>query len=300
MRTKLIACIAGLCLITTLYITYRLYDLSAIIPQLSIKTAALDERISKTETLNQQNADEIANIGKFVRSQKKETEYESFEKYDGETAPEVYKNTKKSSKQARNKKINRRPNSEENNPETNAVRTNTVLSNSDRPVTISKAVNNVPEESPKGISYGLLNERMHLLKSYASDNSLDKDYALIADLGISSGKKRFYLVDLNKMSIAKSGLVAYSKKGDNGGAARVFRVERTGMEFYELYSLDKNGNVVSPEPEILSPVKCVPNSEAEGFACESDGGPGLSPKLFGEIHQLIKSRKKPMLLWMFK
>ncbi|MBC8032539.1 MAG: murein L,D-transpeptidase catalytic domain family protein [Chitinophagaceae bacterium] len=299
MRTKLIASFAGVCLITTLYITYRLYDLSSIIPQLSIKTAALDDRISKVEVLGQSNSDEIATIGKFVRAQNKEMEYESLPKYEGENTTEVYKSGKKSNRPAKNKRIS----SPQNNKSTLTVNRgssnrNAVISVSNNNTNVAKPASGDPEGDAKTSAHMILNERMHQLKAYAAQNSLDKEYALIADMGISSAKKRFYLIDLNKMAIAKSGLVAYTKKGDN--SAKVYRIERTGMEFYELYSLDKNGNVISPEPEILSPVNCVPNAEDDGLSCQSDAGPGISPKLFGEIHQLIKARKKPMLLWMFK
>jgi hypothetical protein len=49
------------------------------------------------------------------------------------------------------------------------------------------------------------------LKEYAIENSYDTGYAFLINMSLKSGKKRFYVVNLETMTIANSGLVAHGR-----------------------------------------------------------------------------------------
>lgn len=304
MKTTIMACFTGICLLGAVYVSYKLHNLTSLLSQVSVQTIALNERIMEAEALNRKNFEEIKTAGKRVEGEKLPASSRIEIPAPGE-APPALKNTAKMPVNTSPKNTRERTNAE------TGTTGNTPAAERKPEKKASPAPKPAPQEMPASFSAArpasksntsmvVLKERMQQLKDFARKHSLDKEYALIADMGVNAGKRRFYMVNLDKMAVTQSGLMAYNKKRSDNEATHIYRVEKTGRDYYELYSLDKNGEVISPEPEILSPVSCIPEDETNDFSCASDIGPGISPEFFGKIQQLIKVRKNPVILWMFK
>lgn len=181
-----------------------------------------------------------------------------------------------------------------------AVQQSYTISPAPKPEIIKPEITDKALHPSASHSNNLLYGRIFQLKEYARENNFNRHYAFIADLGVSSGKKRFYVVNLSDNTIVKSGLLAYTKKGDNTASATIYRIEKTGSNYYELYNLDQNGNVVSPQPEILSSLDCIPTAETDTLNCEDAAGPCLSPQFLKEITHFVEESESPLLLWILK
>ncbi|MFT3825973.1 MAG: murein L,D-transpeptidase catalytic domain family protein [Chitinophagaceae bacterium] len=166
-------------------------------------------------------------------------------------------------------------------------------------------------------SYMMLYDKAEKLKSYAEEHGYDMEYAFMLDMGMKSGKKRFFVVDLVNMTIVKSGLVAHgrgnerftfdkkysNKPGSNCSSLGVYKVGKfyNGIfgPAYRLVGLQESNSNASQRAIVLHGMNCIPNEESDFPVCQSEGCPSLSPQFLKDIRPIIDGRAKPMLLWMF-
>jgi len=166
-------------------------------------------------------------------------------------------------------------------------------------------------------SYVLLYEKAEKLRTYAEQHGYDTQYAFMIDMGMKSGKKRFFVVDLENMTIVKRGLVAHgrgderftfdkkysNKMGSNCTSLGIYKVGRyyNGIfgPAYRLIGLQQSNSNAMARAIVLHGMNCIPDDESDFPVCQSEGCPSLSPKFLQELKTVIEGRTKPMLLWMF-
>lgn len=163
----------------------------------------------------------------------------------------------------------------------------------------------------------LMQARIEKLAEYANENNYSTEYAFIINLGLKSGKKRFFLVDLLHGEILKSGLVAHGrgkekftlqKKYSNlpGSACSSLGLYKIGSVYsggfgksFRLIGLEKSNNNALSRAIVLHAMSCIPNEEIDYPICQSEGCPSLSPEFLDDISPVILKSKKPLLLWVF-
>jgi hypothetical protein len=155
-------------------------------------------------------------------------------------------------------------------------------------------------------------------KSFAQKNNYNSSFCFLIDMSKASGEKRFFVYDLQKDSVIKSGLVTHGNCNKNWMEERKYSNEvgcgctslgkykignayygRFGMAF-KLYGLDKTNNNAFERYVVLHSHSCVPNEEVSDEICQSNGCPTVSPRFLKELEPMIKISKKPVLLWIFE
>jgi hypothetical protein len=155
------------------------------------------------------------------------------------------------------------------------------------------------------------------LKKYAKANAYDTTYAFLVNMSMKSGKKRFYVVNLNTMQIEKKALVAHGRgderftfnktysnsAGSNCTSIGRYKIGKSytgqfGLAF-RLYGLDKSNNNAYTRFVVLHAMGCISYDETDMPICQSEGCPAVSPQFLEEIKPIIDSRKQAMLLWVF-
>ncbi len=160
-------------------------------------------------------------------------------------------------------------------------------------------------------------EQATALKQFGLENAYDTSYAFLVNMSLKSGKKRFYVVDLQTMTIVNSGLAAHGRgeerftfekyfsnsPGSNCTSIGRYKIGKSyqgqfGLA-YKLHGLDSTNNNAFKRFVVLHAMGCISYDETKLPICQSEGCPAVSPQFLEEIQPLIDSRKKPMLLWVF-
>jgi hypothetical protein len=154
---------------------------------------------------------------------------------------------------------------------------------------------------------------------FAKKNGYSTQYCFLVDMGISSGKYRFFVYDLRGDTIALSGLVAH------GGCNNHF-VEQTKFsnapscgcsslgkykigtsyhgEFgksYRLYGLDSTNSNALKRAIVLHGYDPIPDQEIyPTVLCNSYGCPMVSRSFLDKLSALIDRSEKPILLWVYQ
>jgi L,D-transpeptidase catalytic domain len=135
---------------------------------------------------------------------------------------------------------------------------------------------------------------------------------------IPSGKKRFFVYDLNQDSIVHAGLVTHGGGSQtatnaltfnnipNGNATSLGKYKigieysgRFGMAF-KLYGLEATNSKAFERFVVLHGHACVPDSEVDPFLiCTSLGCPTVSPSFLPILKKYIDKADKPVVLWIF-
>lgn len=173
------------------------------------------------------------------------------------------------------------------------------------------------ETGTETYSYMMLYEKAEKLKEYARKKGYDTSYAFLTNLGMKSGRKRFFVMDLGSMTIVKTGIVAHgrghsqfafnkrysNKRGSNCSSLGIFKVGRYYKggfgASYRLHGLQKTNNNAYGRSIVLHAMNCVPYEENDYPVCQSEGCPSLSPQFFREIRPIIDSRHRPMLMYVY-
>ena len=166
-----------------------------------------------------------------------------------------------------------------------------------------------PEES--------MTNRINTLSNLSEDLGYSAKYAFLINLGLKSGKKRFFIIDLENRRVYSSGLVAHgrgnekftlSKKYSNryGSSCSSLGLYKVGSAYngsfgksFRLLGLQKTNNNALGRAIVLHSMGCIPDEEIDYPICQSEGCPSISPSFLQEISQIIGSTTKPILLWVF-
>ena len=141
----------------------------------------------------------------------------------------------------------------------------------------------------------------------------------MVDMSIHSGKNRFFVYDLEKQTIALSGLVAhgscntqylsrarFSNTPDCGcsslGKYKIGKpyIGQYGRS-YQLHGLDRSNSNALKRAVVLHGYNCVPDREIYPMVlCNSLGCPMVSEAFFRKLSRIIDRSDKPILLWVYK
>ena len=153
---------------------------------------------------------------------------------------------------------------------------------------------------------------------YNQDEQYETAYCFLIDMRIASGKKRFFVYDLKKDSLALAGLVTHGsgseKRGDqlyfsnipNSNCTSLGRYKigasyqgKFGLAF-KLYGLDKTNSKAFERFVVLHAHSCVPEEEVSPLLiCESWGCPTVSPTFLTVLKKYIDKADKPIVLWIY-
>lgn len=155
------------------------------------------------------------------------------------------------------------------------------------------------------------------LMQYAKKNGFDTAYAFLSNMGMLANKKRFFVINLATLAIEQAGLVSHgrgqgrsvydkqysNRAGSNSTSLGRYKISgkyKGGYgEAYKLIGLDSSNRNAYNRSIVLHSMGCIPDAEGIMPACVSEGCPAVSSKFFASIRQIIDSRKKPVLLWIF-
>lgn len=155
------------------------------------------------------------------------------------------------------------------------------------------------------------------LKHYARRNGYDTTYGFFSNMGMLSGKKRFFVVNLVTMELELSGLVAqgrgtgptrfdkqYSNEKESlctslGRYKIMNRYKGVYGEAYRLAGLDSTNDNAYERNIVLHAMGCMTDEEDMKHVCISEGCPAVSPNFLLALGKIIDSRDKPLLLWVF-
>ena len=156
------------------------------------------------------------------------------------------------------------------------------------------------------------------LKTYAREKGYSTNYCFLIDMSVNSGLKRFFVYDLNKNTVALSGLVAHgscdqlflenAKYSNNPGSGCTSTgLYKVGKRYYgqygksyRLYGLQNSNSNAFKRAVVLHGLECVPDEESYPKPiCNSLGCPMVSISFLNKLSTLIDRSEKPLLLWVY-
>lgn len=186
-----------------------------------------------------------------------------------------------------------------------------------KPTTFSYPVGPGKEIGLPGYSSQQLLPYVVVLKEYAKKYGYDTTYAFFSNMGMLPSVKRFFVVDLVKMEIISTGLVA---QGRGQGSSRFDRQYSNEQESrctslgrysirrkykgeygfaYRMTGLDSTNSNACKRNIVLHSMGCMPDDEENVPVCISEGCPAVSVKFLSALSKILDTRKKPVLLWIF-
>lgn len=179
-----------------------------------------------------------------------------------------------------------------------------------------------PEDSRKEIGIANYPQDQLMLyaeaaKKYAKENGFDTSYIFLANMALLPNKKRFYIIKTDSLFVIDSGLVAhgrgkgrtiYSRQysnvpGSNCTSLGKYKILKSYNgaygPSYRLAGLDKTNNNALKRGVVLHASGCILDKENYAPACVSEGCPAVSKKFFDNLTKIMKSKKQPILLWIY-
>lgn len=174
----------------------------------------------------------------------------------------------------------------------------------------------VPENHAGNALKKKLERKAFSLRQYAKENDYNTERCFFVDMSIASGKPRFFVYNLKKDSVEKSGLVTHGMGGPSGGieysntegsnctSKGRYSVGqsyngRFGLAF-KLHGLDKTNSNAFKRFVVLHAHECVPNAAVYPVPiCESQGCPTVSPLFLQKLKAYIEQSHQPLLLTIF-
>ncbi len=167
------------------------------------------------------------------------------------------------------------------------------------------------------IEYRLDKTKITEALSFAASNNYNQEVAFLLDIGIRSGRKRFFVVDLNSKKQLFSGLVTHGHCQDYSSTKPQFSNEsgsnctslgkyRIGVKYsgqfgtaYKLHGLEKTNSNAFERFVVLHAHDCVPDYESAIGICRSEGCPTVSPLFLKRLEPIIDKSERSILLWIF-
>ena len=151
-----------------------------------------------------------------------------------------------------------------------------------------------------------------LLKGNSKYNS---EIGFFIDMGIASGKNRFFIYDFNTEKVIDKGLVAHGSGSETGieGKLQFSNINNSrstslgkysiGNSYYgkfgkayKLYGLDKTNSNAFERYIVLHKYFDVPYEEQPGSICNSLGCPMVNEKFYSRIEKIIDGSEKSIIL----
>ncbi len=164
-----------------------------------------------------------------------------------------------------------------------------------------------------------------LAKVYCEKNKMNLDVCILVDMQIHSGKKRFFLWDFKGDSVLTSGMCSHGccsggwsvdeTKSDpefsnvpesHCSSLGKYKLGKRGYSSfgihinYKLHGLEKTNNnaykryIVFHSWDIIGDEETYPNGIAESWGC-----PAVSNNFMKEMDAILKTKKKPLLFWIY-
>ncbi len=163
-----------------------------------------------------------------------------------------------------------------------------------------------------------LKQKAAQFKIFNQSADYDPGYCFLIDMKISSGKKRFFIYNIEKDSVEIAGLVTHGSGSDKGTDKLYFsnipnsnctslgRYKiggsyngKFGLAF-KLYGIDKTNSKAFDRFVVLHAHNCVPEEEVTPAPiCESWGCPTVSPTFLTALKKYIDKADKPVILWIY-
>jgi L,D-transpeptidase catalytic domain len=153
---------------------------------------------------------------------------------------------------------------------------------------------------------------------YAQQNKYSTEYFFLIDMGICSGKNRFFVYDMKTDTVVLSGLVAHGNcnthlleqakfsNSPNCGCSSLGKY-KVGSAYrgefgksYRLYGLDSTNSNAFKRAIVLHGFDPVPDQEIyPQILCNSFGCPMVSRVFLAKLSTIIDNSDKPILLWIY-
>ncbi|MFI5156413.1 MAG: murein L,D-transpeptidase catalytic domain-containing protein [Chitinophagales bacterium] len=165
----------------------------------------------------------------------------------------------------------------------------------------------------------MLRARIIDATKYSISNGFSSDYCFLVDLGIASGKNRFFVYDMKKDAVIFSGLVAHGScnthyldnarfsNKPNSGCTSIGKY-KVGAAYkgefgksYRLYGLDSTNSNAYKRDIVLHSFGPIPDQEIyPKLLNNSFGCPMVSRSFLERVSLIIDQSEKPILLWIFQ
>jgi hypothetical protein len=159
-----------------------------------------------------------------------------------------------------------------------------------------------------------LKQKAGSLALYAKQHDYNTQYCFMVDMKVESGKKRFFVYNLQNDSVEVAGLVTHGSgkvSSDNiqfsnaeGSLCTSLGKYKVGSSYngkfglaFKLYGLDNSNSNAFSRFVVLHSHSCVPNEETAPFPiCESWGCPTVAPAFLTQLKTYIEKAQDPVLL----
>ena len=177
----------------------------------------------------------------------------------------------------------------------------------------------VPTEPARPIYISLFSYRASAVRDYALRKGFSTTYCFLVDMSIHSGRKRFFVYDLETNRVIMSGLVSHGScngifleqaKFSNapGGNCTSEGKYKIGEKYrgqygksYKMYGLESTNSNAYRRAIVLHAYSCIPDEEIyPRVTCNSSGCAGVSPAFFEKLSSIIDQSNKPIVLWIYK
>ena len=158
-----------------------------------------------------------------------------------------------------------------------------------------------------------------LAKDYIYQHAYSRSYCFLLDMRIPSGKKRFFVYNLNKDSVELAGLVTHGSgsqqtdsdellfSNESNSYCTSLGKYKVGKSYtgtfglaYKLCGLDETNDNAFNRCVVLHSHNCVPAEEVfPSTICLSLGCPTVSPPFLTKLREYIDNAAQPMLLWIY-
>jgi len=157
-------------------------------------------------------------------------------------------------------------------------------------------------------------------EDFVKKNDFNTEYCFMVDMSIPSGKKRFFVYNLQKDTVELSSLVSHGSgsytptcqdrltfsNAPNSNATSLGRY-KIGVSYYgtyglsyKLYGLDPSNSNAFDRAIVLHSDSYVPEKETyPRHIYESAGCPIVPPSILGILGKYITKSSKPVLLWIY-
>jgi hypothetical protein len=165
-------------------------------------------------------------------------------------------------------------------------------------------------------------KRINEALAFCKKNKMDTSITIMVDMSIHSGKNRIFVYDFKQKEITIEGLCAHGVGGGSTPTKPVFsnkegsyctslgKYKVKGRSYsnwginihYKMYGLEKTNSNAFKRIVVLHSYTPVPNQEIypQTLFGQSAGCPVLSDGTMRKIDALLKTKKKPVLLWIYE